>query len=423
MNFDSPNQHCLDKLVRLSERQALVTTQDIYDDQGVKLWAKGSKVSQELQVRLLQRKLRAPLEISLTVEHALSFTELIEDCLEKLASDQILQKIAGSRLASILLKESKTLHLPQPLRLLMTSIRENDPESYERTLSVIVICASIATQLNTSQNDALALITSAALHDIGESYINPEHLHPGRRLTPSEWKFIASHPRIGQFLIRDLTSLHPTVALCVGQHHERQDGSGYPGQTLSSEQHHLSGWIAAADAAAAILSRDEEAAERIVLALRIIPEEFNRDVSNILIRAIHDPLNQYKETVDGECIERAQHLLARIFEVCQLLDRTESTSDAPSVRKICGNVLRLLNSIAKSMRASGVLDSQMLGESINDTQILAEMHLIVQEVEWRMRNLARNIYLRIENCDAPEALASLKNVIELLDVQGPIVEH
>lgn len=75
------------------------------------------------------------------------------------------------------------------------------------------------------------------------------------------------------------------------------------------------------------------------------------------------------------------------------------------------------------MRASGVLDSQMLGESINDTQILAEMHLIVQEVEWRMRNLARNIYLRIENCEAPEALAGLQNVIELLDVQGSVVEH
>lgn len=416
MGFDSPNQHCLEKLVRLSERRAVVTTEDIYDDQGVKLWAKGNEVSRELQVRLLQRKLRAPLETSLTVEHALSMSELIDDCLEKLAAEPLLQKISGSRTTNLLLKESKSLHLPQPLRLLLTTMHDSDKESYERTLRVVIICASIASQLDTAQSDALALILAAALHDIGESYIDPEHLHPSRRLSPAEWKFIASHPRIGQFLIQTLTTLPTTVAQCVGQHHERHDGSGYPCQTTRAEQHHLAGWIAAADAAAAILSNGEEAAEKIVLALRIIPEEFNRDASNILIRSIHDPDGGYKEIADDRCISRAENLIERISEACGILDEIENTSPFPCARQICGNGLRLLNSVAKAMRSTGIVDTRMLGDSIGDSQILAEMHLIVQEVEWRMRNLARNTYLRMENCAASATLDNLKTAIELLDV-------
>lgn len=416
MGFDSPNQHCLEKLVRLSERRTVVTTEDIYDDQGVKLWAKGSEVSRDLQTRLLQRKLRAPLETSLTVEHALSFPELIDDCLEKLAAEPLLQKISGSRATSLLLKESKSLHLPQPLRLLLTTMHDNDKDSYERTLRVIIICASIATQLDTAQSDAFALILAAALHDIGESYIDPDHLHPTRRLSPAEWKFIASHPRIGQFLIQSLTTLPTTVAQCVGQHHERRDGSGYPSQSTGAEQHHLAGWIAAADAAAAILSNGEEAAERIVLALHIIPEEFNRDASNILIRSIHDPDRGYKENADSQCIERAGNLLERISQACRILDEVENTSEFSCARQICSNGLRLLNSIAKAMRSTGIADTTMLGDSIGDSQILAEMHLIVQEVEWRMRNLARNTYLRMENCAGSATLGNLKNAIELLDV-------
>lgn len=415
MSLTSPNKHCLEKLVRLSERHALVTTEDIYDEHGTKLWAKGSPMSRELQARLLQRKLRAPLETSLSVEHALSFTDLINDCLEKLAADPLLQQIAGSRLASVLLKESKSLHLPQPLRLLMTLMRENDPESYSRTLSVIIICASIATHLDTSQNEALTLIISAALHDIGESYINPDHLHPDRRLSPAEWKFIASHPRIGEILIRDLTSLPSTVAQCVGQHHERQDGSGYPSQMMGSQQHYLSGWIATADAAAAMLATGEEAAEKITLALRIIPYEYDRDASNILINALHDQPKHYKEH-DREYLNKAQGLLERISDVCKILENLEGSSDLPVVREVCNQGSRLLNSLSRAMRSTGVLDTEMLGESINDTQILAEMRLVVQEVEWRMRNLARNLYLRTESCGTPDAPTGLDNAIELLDV-------
>lgn len=413
MSFETPGQHCLDRIIKLAETQAVVTTQDIYDDRGFKLWAKGVQVSQELQAKLLKRKLAAPLESSLTVERAVSFADIHDDCLRQLGEQPLLQKIAGPRAVRDVLAEAKHLHIPQPLRLLLTSAKVSDAESYGHTLNVITICAGIAARLNASTNDIHSLLMAAALHDIGELYINPEYLHSKRRLASHEWKHIVSHPRIGQMLIQDLTTLPPTVASCVGQHHERHDGSGYPQQLGHRELHHLAGWIAVADASSALLNVSQGAAERISLALRIVPGEFDRDAAGVMIQVLHDPESSYGEAGSSECIVRARETLGRIDRVRQLLN--DIVAAHPILRQIAVAAEHLLKSISQAMHATGVPNAEMLGDSINDPQLLAEMHLVMHEVGWRLRNLARNIYLHAEGQPTDEALTALNGVVEMLD--------
>jgi HD-GYP domain-containing protein (c-di-GMP phosphodiesterase class II) len=413
MSFETPGQHCLDRIIKLAEKQAVVTTQDIYDDRGFKLWAKGVQVSQELQAKLLKRKLAAPLESSLSVEHAVSFADIHDDCLARLGEQPLLQKIAGARAVRDVLAEAKRLHIPQPLRLLLTSAKFSDSESYAHTLNVITICAGIAGRLNASTNDIHSLLMAAALHDIGELYINPEYLHSKRRLASHEWKHIVTHPRIGQLLIKDLTTLPPAVATCVGQHHERYDGSGYPHQHGVADLHRLSGWIAVADAASALLNVGQGAAERVALALRIVPGEFDRDAAGVLIQALHDPENGYGEAGSSEGLARARETLGRIASVRRLLN--EIVTAHPILRQIGGAAENLLKNISQAMHATGVPNAELLGDSINDPQLLAEMHLVMQEVGWRLRNLARNIYLHAESQPTDEALTALNGVVEMLD--------
>jgi len=97
-SFAAPNQHFLGRLVNLSECQTITAGRDIYDDHGFKLWAKGVPVSRELQTKLLLRKLAKPLESSLSVEHAVSFAEIIDDCLRKLDEEPLLDKMSGTHL-------------------------------------------------------------------------------------------------------------------------------------------------------------------------------------------------------------------------------------------------------------------------------------------------------------------------------------
>ena len=416
MTAYSSNQHCVEKLLVLSEQHAVIATEDIFDEQGIKLLAKGANVSRDLQDRLLMRKLRAPLESSLTVHDGVTVTEMLQGAIDLIDGNAALESIAGGRKARELLREGRKLHIPPPLALLMTCARSTDPEHYRHTQITAVICAGIAAQLEASIADAQLLLMAALLHDLGEIYVNPDYLHTQRRLSPQEWKHVAAHPQVGQLLIRNLTALPASVAACVGQHHERHDGSGYPAQLPRPEQHPLSGWLAVADATAALVHRGETGGERISLALRIVPEEFDRAAADVIIRAMYALPQSPLEDVPNDAIARAQGLLERINQaVAELQEISARTADA-ALKVLCAKEIVLLNSFAKAMRATGILDAGRLShEDIADRELLAEMHQIVGEVAWRLRNLARNLFLRVDAGKDAEALALVRKAVELLD--------
>ena len=416
MAFDSANQHCLDKLVKLSEHQAVTAAQDIYDDRGFKLWAKGVPVSREIQEKLIRRKLAKPLESSLTVEHAISFAEIVDDCLALIREQPLLQRIADTRAAHALLNEARELHLPPPLRLLLTSVRHGEGRTYPHTLQVLALCAGIVSTLKCPANDGHTLLMAAALHDIGEMYVNPEYLSSQRRLMPEEWKHVVSHPRIGQLLIQETTNLPAGVAQCVGQHHERYDGSGYPHQCTRDEQHRLAGWIAVSDAAAGLLSScPQGVGERVALALRIVPSEFDRGAAGVIIRAFRHADGVQAGDRGDDPIQRARNAMEKIGNVRRVLHDTAATTDSPFIRKTCLTAEEHMQGVAAAMTDTGVPDAELLGSRIDDPELLAEMQLVVSEVEWRMRNLARNLYLRAECQPEEDALKTMAPIIEMID--------
>ena len=64
----SVNKHYLDKVLSLAEQADITATEDIFDARGMKLVAKGARISRNLQERLTMRKLSKPFESSIAVE-------------------------------------------------------------------------------------------------------------------------------------------------------------------------------------------------------------------------------------------------------------------------------------------------------------------------------------------------------------------
>lgn len=416
MTAYSSNQHCVEKLLVLSETHSIVATQDVFDESGLKLLARGATVSRALQDRLLMRKLKAPLESSLSVSDGVTMGELLQGALDLIEQYPALECVAGGRIARGILRDGKSLRIPPPLCLLMTCARNGDPESFRRTQVVAAICAGIAGELDASIHDAQLALVASALHDIGEIYVNPEYLHPQRHLSPSEWKHVAAHPHVGQILIRNLTSLPGAVGACVAQHHERQDGSGYPAQLTCSEQHRLAAWVAVADAAAALIDRGEASGERISLALRIVPEEFDRQAADVLIRSLRAHSQQMTDQHSDDPGEAPQALLKRLEAASGALQAVVAQNRRNQLTIFCCKLLDLLDGFGKSMRATGVLDADRLsGEDMHDDSLLAEMRQIVSEVTWRMRNLARNLFLHVDGWNDEQTMREVEPAIELLD--------
>lgn len=416
MTTYSSNPYCVEKLLHLSQRHAVVATDDIFDEQGIKLLAKGAEISSDMQDRLLLRKLKAPLEASLSVAEGVTLNDYFQQTLDLIDQLPALQCIAGSRAAREILRDGKRLHLPPPLCMLLTCMRESDPKTFRVNQIVTAVCAGISAMLGANANEAQGLQVIAALHDIGEMYINPEYLRPERQLTPKEWKHVATHPQVGQLLIRDLTSLPALVGTCVGHHHERQDGSGYPGQIASPDLHRLAGWLAVADAVGALVEYGPGVGERIAMALRIVPEEFERGAADAIIRAMQ-PLRAEKVEVNRQdCFSQATALLQRMAAGSHALREVLEQSTHSNLRQVCLRALGLLDGFAKSMRATGILYAYDLApEDSEDGRLMAEMSQIVSEVAWRIRNLARNLFLRVDAWNDTAMLASIQPVIDLLD--------
>jgi|GEM_PF-1630315 len=415
--FNTVNEYCLNRIVRLSEAREVVASEDICDASGMKLWAKGKRVSAELQQRLLQRKLARPLETALTVESAISLREVVAGCLEQLESHPLAKCFAGSQTALAMLRSLQREQLSPSVRLLLTAVHEHNPDDYRNHLTTILLAVGMASRLKASDSETMTLMLAGLLHDFGLIYINPELVErPYYRLEPREWKYVAAHPVIGQLLIKELTTLPPIIGQCIALHHERLDGSGYPNHVDRDRMHRLGAWLAVADSVSGIMGRNgKEAAARISLALRVIPEEYDRSAVAAVLQSIRG-YDTYVGSDDRSCFDRAEYEMGRIQRVLQMIQALAARNPDATLQGICNALRTALGNIEKSLRATGVLDARtQLEGMLDDPELLSEMNQIAYEVGWRMRNMARNLYLRAEAHAGGVLLEEFKEIIDLLD--------
>ena len=418
MSFNSVNPYCLERIVALAETKDVIAAEDIFDDSGIKLWAKGGRVCRELQQKLLKRKLMHPLEVALTVEDAVNFSSVVDDALLLIEKDALLARIAGSREAQALLQTMRKLMLPNSVGLLLTATREKHRSNFDHNLYTMLVSLGIGVKLQISDADARTLLIAALLHDLGEMYINPEYLRSPHRLTPKDWKYVAAHPTIGRMLIREMTKLPEAVADCVALHHERLDGSGYPNHVRGNTPNRLGAWLAVADSAAAIIARGGSGcSSRVSLAMRIVPEEFDRDAVSVVLTALHGWPDDVSGSDTAGCVERAQKAMARMDSALQAAAIASKLQQDTFTKQVLSEVTAVLGNVHKSVHATGIVSGQ-LDSLIDDPNVQTEINQVIREVEWRLRNMARNIYLRAESQTGSRAMTALADVIAALDFEA-----
>jgi HD-GYP domain-containing protein (c-di-GMP phosphodiesterase class II) len=85
----------------------------------------------------------------------------------------------------------------------------------------------LAKRINLSPERIDILERAAILHDIGKIGIEEYLLKKNKRLSRSEIFSLRKHPLIGMKILEPLDFLR-VESTCIGQHHERVDGRGYP---------------------------------------------------------------------------------------------------------------------------------------------------------------------------------------------------
>ena len=79
ISLNDVNKNYLDKVMDLAEEMDVEATEDIFDSRGMKLVAKGARISRNLQEKLIMHKLKKPLESSIAVEGGVSSNSVVEE--------------------------------------------------------------------------------------------------------------------------------------------------------------------------------------------------------------------------------------------------------------------------------------------------------------------------------------------------------
>lgn len=119
--------------------------------------------------------------------------------------------------------------------------------TYRHNISVGVIATYIGKWLGLSKKELSKLTLAATLHDIGKTLIPESILNKPGKLTKLEYEEMKRHTTYGYKLIKQIHGLPKSIALVALQHHEREDGLGYPMGLKGDNTHYFSKIVAIAD--------------------------------------------------------------------------------------------------------------------------------------------------------------------------------
>ncbi|MGE5604980.1 MAG: HD-GYP domain-containing protein, partial [Bacteroidota bacterium] len=158
----------------------------------------------------------------------------------------------------------------------MVDIRSHDDYTYAHSVNVCVISVMVGVILNLNRKQLETLGMGAIMHDIGKILIDNKILNKPTKLEPQESELVRRHAKDGFELLRKKANINFLASHIVFQHHEREDGSGYPRGLPGKRIHSYSKIVAVADAYDAMTSN--RVYQKEITSLQAI-EEIKQEVS------------------------------------------------------------------------------------------------------------------------------------------------
>ena len=140
---------------------------------------------------------------------------------EEIDKDAILKDVQN-----VVSKSRNSIHIIDMLQCM----RGYNDVTYVHSMNVALLSNMIGRIIYPDiKDEELDVLTLAVLlHDIGKMMIPDEIINKKGRLTESEYNIVKTHVLHGNNILKNL-NLDPRIAEVAMRHHERCDGSGYPG--------------------------------------------------------------------------------------------------------------------------------------------------------------------------------------------------
>ena len=160
----------------------------------------------------------------------------------------------------------------ESIKTLRYTIEAKDMYTRGHSDRVSAYSVLIGKKLGLSDEDLHTLNIGGLFHDIGKIGVPDSILLKDSKLTDEEYSQIKQHPNIGVHILSNATIFNDILPI-VEHHHEKYDGTGYPGKLAGNDIPYLARITAVADSFDAMASRR---AYRDSLSLDQIISEFER---------------------------------------------------------------------------------------------------------------------------------------------------
>jgi diguanylate cyclase (GGDEF)-like protein/putative nucleotidyltransferase with HDIG domain len=195
------------------------------------------RVVDEIAARQATQAVRTTVSVGMVSfpEHAADRDELADKAGEALQAAKdagrnrvvVYEPGTGGRTTEERIRAVEAESLLRTVRSLAAAVDARDAYTHSHSRSVTKLAVALARRLGFTAGHVDQLKIAALLHDVGKIG-TPDHVlrKPGE-LNDEEYRIVMGHPELGERILASAVS--PEVLPWVLCHHERWDGSGYPG--------------------------------------------------------------------------------------------------------------------------------------------------------------------------------------------------
>lgn len=194
-----------------------------------------------------------------------------------------------------------------------------DSYAYEHAIAVGIISYMIAKWIKVPEKEWMQVALAGTLLDIGKTKIDRRILQKPGKLTTEEFEEMKKHTVYGYQIIKASHGLSEGVALAALQHHEREDGSGYPLGLPGSKLHLYSKIVAVADMYHAMCSDRiyQKAKSPYMVVEQLVQDSFGK-LDPGIVRAFVDGITRFAV---GTVVELSDGTIGKIV----FTDRNQPT--------------------------------------------------------------------------------------------------
>lgn len=402
----------------MAERCAVVTQDAIYSASGIKLVDKGARIDSRMYDRLVQHKLREPMDTHLTVDNAVTLQVVQQAAADMCASDSLaalLSQALGS--PDALVAPLQQAVLPARLGFKLTVMREQMPDLFAHSLRMMLVALYLGLRSRMDARACADLAAAGLLHDLGALHMDPAWRDPRHRPTGAARKHLIAHPVTAMLMVRDVQAYDSTVEEAILEHHERMDGTGYPRSLQGRDISPMGQILLLAEVVAAFYEKyPDQPAQQLSLMLRLNHRKFPAPlVAHVL------PL-LYEESGAGPHRAMPTHgqLQSLGAQLTQAFDQWEQVKqdmgpDQPPPQGPLAFVNERLGMLKRALAEAGAHPQQhevLLQQLQGDDEGLSELAYVVREALWQLESIANGCQRRwphlLEQRDSPEAAAAAR---------------